>query len=74
MNTMEYEIQHFSNLVKQLRRDHGLTKKDMAHLLEISLYHYNKIERGELPPRMGVSVLFAIYDHFGVLPQDQLNI
>lgn len=51
-----------------LRRKHGLSKKQMAKRLGIGIGTLNALERGELPPRMGVSVLYAIHDSLGTAP------
>lgn len=54
-----------------LRQIYGLTKKRMSQILGISVYSLNKIEQGKLPPRLSVSVVFRIYEYFGVLPFSQ---
>lgn len=57
-----------SHNVAYLRKQHGLSKKEMAALLGIGIYSLNKIERGELPQRLCVDILFHIHKHFGVRP------
>ncbi len=57
--------------VTRLRKRHGLTKKEMAKTLGISVGTLNKIEKGELPPRMSVEIVFNIYQHFGIHPKNQ---
>lgn len=53
-----------------LRRHYGISKKKMASLLGIGLWSLNKIERGELPQRLSIEVLFTIRNQFGVLPSE----
>ena len=65
------ETKIFLYNVAWLRRKHGLSKKDMAKILGISTATRNKIEKGEMPPRMSVEIVFNIYEYFGVLPKNQ---
>ena len=46
-----------NNLVN-LRKKNGLSKKVMANVLNISIYALNKIERGELPEKLSVEIVF----------------
>lgn len=57
--------------VKWLREKHGLSKKEMAKILGISVGTLNKIEKSELPPRLSVDIVFNIYQHFGIHPKNQ---
>ncbi len=54
-----------------LRKEYGLSKKKMAKILGISAGTLNKIEKGELPPRLSVEIVFNIYNYFGILPKNQ---
>lgn len=49
---------------KALRRKSGLSQLDMVRSHEFSLSHYQKIERGDLDPRL--STLKRLADAFGV--------
>lgn len=65
------EIQIFMQNVAWLRKKNGLTKKEMAEILGISVFSLNKIEKGVFPPRVSVEVVFRIYDRFRVNPVGQ---
>ena len=56
-----------------LRKHHRISKKQMAKLLGIGLWSLNKIEKGKLPPRLGINIVFAIQKHFGIHPTVQLS-
>ena len=57
-----------------LRRENGLTQKQMAEKLKISVYAVQKIERGAVPKRLGAYVLVNIYHTFGVRSEKMLNL
>ena len=59
----------FYNIV-WLRKHYGLSKKEMAHKLHIGLWTLNKIERGELPPRLSCDVVFSAHRNFGIRCSD----
>ena len=48
-----------------LRRYHRISKKRMAKLLGIGVGSLNRLERGELPPRVPVDAVFNLHDQFG---------
>ena len=56
-----------------LRKQYGLSKKEMAKKLEISVWMLNKIEKGELPVSLKIDILFCIYREFGVFMSDLLS-
>ena len=58
----------FSQQIKLIRTENKLTQKEMAKKLRISVSTLSKIERGILPPRLSCSILFQIYNQFGVHP------
>ncbi len=62
------EQQIFCRNILLLRKSHGLSKKEMSQILGISICSLNKIEQGELPPRLSVSVVFQLYKFFGISP------
>lgn len=68
------ELENIIYNIKWLRKHYGLSKKEMAELLNISIYSINKLEKGILPPRLKVDVIFAVWKHFGVSPTEQLKI
>lgn len=47
------DIEIFCENFRYLRRSRGLTQKQMARLLQISVGYVRRLERGEMPPRMG---------------------
>ena len=57
----------------QLRQRLGLSKKEMAACLKISLYSLNRLEAGEIPPRVTVELLWELWDRFGVSPGAMLE-
>ena len=64
------DIQIFCENVKSIRRSNHLTQKEMAAILGIGVHSLSRLEKGEMPRRMGVKVLFNIHKHFGILPKD----
>ena len=67
------QLDNFLYNISWLRKHNGLSKKKMAEILEISVSTLNKIENGELPPRLGVGVVFNLHRHFGIIPKDQVG-
>ena len=57
-----------------LRKHYGLSKKEMAKKLEISVWMLNKIEKGELPPSLKIDVLFNIYKEFGIFMSEVISV
>lgn len=73
MRTGEQEWGEFAKRLTLLRKQNGLSQKEMAKILEISVSTLSKIERGELSPCLSVEILFHIHDHFGIPPHKQLE-
>jgi len=67
----DFEILFYN--ITWLRKHHGLSKKRMAKMLGIGLWSLNKIEKGELPPKLGIDIVFAVQKHFGIHPTTQLS-
>ena len=63
----------FTHNIRWLRKKHGLSKRKMAELLGIGLWSLNRLERGQIPPRMTIEILFAVQKHFGISPAAQLE-
>ena len=59
--------------IQRLRRRTGLSQKDMAALLQISIYSLRRLENGQLPPRLGINFLFSISRHFKMTPARLLS-
>lgn len=49
------EIDIFLKNISYLRKHNKLSKRKMAEILGIGVKSLNKIENGELPPRIGVN-------------------
>lgn len=62
------EIENFLHNIIYLRRQNGLSKQEMARKLGISLHSLNQIEAGIMPPRLKISIVYAVYRHFGIRP------
>ena len=71
-----YNMKILANNIMLLRQKYGLSKAETANILKISVSSLTKIEKGIIPPRLKVDILFYIRDHFGIpikeifLPQD----
>ena len=63
----------FHNIV-QLRKNRGLSKKQMSNLLGIGLWSLNKLEKGEIPPKMDVNIIFKISKHFHISPAELFSV
>ena len=66
-------IDTFLHNIAWLRKQHGLSKTEMAKRLEIGLWSMNKIEKGELPPRLHCDIIFAVHRNFGISCADLLE-
>ena len=62
------ELQILCKNIRYLREKHNLSRKEMAGRLHIGVGSLKKMEEGEVPPRMGVEILFHIYRCFGIKP------
>lgn len=62
------EIQVLSENIKLLRSVLGLSKKEMAQKIRISVAGLYKLERGVIPPRLPCDFLIYIHWEFGVTP------
>lgn len=56
-----------------LRRQHGYSKKRMAKILGIGIRTLDRLERGEMPPRLGTNILAAVHAYFGITPSRQFT-
>ena len=65
----EEEIRNFIDNVILIRKKSGLSKADMARILNIKLDSVDKIEAGELSDDVSVEVIFRIYNYFGISPR-----
>jgi len=67
------EINNFINNIAYLRKKNGLSKKEMANVLNISVYVLNKIEKGELPKKLSVEIVFNLQKYFKISPEKQFK-
>ncbi len=65
-STNKNELDNVLDNIKWLRRNNNISKKQMAKILGIGLKTLNKIEDGEMPPRLGAGILCNISKHFGI--------
>ncbi|MBQ7827102.1 MAG: helix-turn-helix transcriptional regulator [Clostridia bacterium] len=56
--------------MKLVRTAMGLSKKEMANRIRISIYSLNKLESGIIPPRLCIDFLVYIHWEFGILPSE----
>ena len=66
-------IDIFLHNIVWLRKHYGLSKNEMAKRLGIGLWSLNKIEKGELPPRLHCDIIFTVYHVFGIPYADLLD-
>ena len=67
------ELEVFMKNIVWLRKKNGLTKKEMAEVLGISVHSLNKIEKGVFPPRTPVEIVVRIHSRFGILPSQMIT-
>lgn len=68
VTTRDETMKYLSYNIIYLRKKHKVSKKEMAEILGTGIKTLNNIEKGVLPPRLNVRVLFRIYDCFGISP------
>ena len=64
------EFENFLYNIVYLRKTNNLSKKEMAGILGISIYSLNMLEKGIIPTRLGVEIIFKIQQHFSVSAKD----
>ena len=62
----------FCRNMKALRRGHGYSKKKMAEVCGVSVATITKVEAEILPPRLRVTIVFRVSDHFALQPRQLL--
>ena len=67
------EIQTLCENIKLLRTMLGLSKKEMAQRIKISVASLNKLESGILPPRLCYDLIIYINREFGILPSQMFK-
>lgn len=63
----------FCENIRYLRKIYGLSQKEMARRLNISVYMLRLIEKRVLSPRLSYKVLYTIEDVFGLSPSAVLE-
>ncbi len=66
--TTETEFQIFCENIRRLRKQYALSKKEMAKRLGIGMRSLEKIERGDIPVRLGCQIIFNASRCFGIRP------
>ena len=56
----------FIENVKWLRYKHSLSEKEMSKILGVSVLTLRRIENGEFPERLSITVIFRIQKYFKV--------
>lgn len=64
----EEETKRFCENIKELRKVNGLSQKEMAQKLDISVKSLSMLEKGTIPPRLSMSIVIKIHKSFGVKP------
>ena len=64
------ELDIFCRNFSYLRIISGLTQKEMAEKLGVSVYSVKTIEHGRVPGTVRAKILLAIFISFGVSPSD----
>ena len=59
--------------ITTLRSHYGYSKKHMAKLLGIGIETLNKIEKGIIPPRLGIDIVFTVCKQFHIRPSMLLS-
>ena len=67
------DIQIFCDNIRLLRAVLGLSKKEMARKIHISVASLNKLESGILPPRLCCDLIIYINWEFGILPSQMFK-
>jgi len=56
----------FIENVKWLRSKYSLTEREMSKILGVSVMTLRRIENGEFPERLSITVIFRIQKYFNV--------
>ena len=59
-------LKAFCRNVHRLRKEHGLSQKEMARIMGIGVGSLRKVEQGTVPPRMDILVLRNLTLHFSI--------
>ncbi len=67
------EVKILCENVKLIRTTLGLSKKEMANRIRISMYSLKKLESGVIPPRLCIDFLVYINWEFAILPSQMFK-
>ena len=67
------DLEILSHNLLWLRKEHGYSQKNMAVILKIGVGSLRALERGRVPPRVTVDILFEIQTHFQIAPSVMLS-
>lgn len=56
-----------------MREKLGVSMKEIAGILEITVEQLEAMERGVLLPEVDVGILYCIYDKFGIWPSQMFR-
>lgn len=71
--TTKEQLKNVCCNVRFLRARHGLSRSAMAKRIRVSLKTLDSLESGVYPDRCGISLLFYIYQSFGISPKENLT-
>lgn len=66
MKTSNDELQILCSNVMELRKKHGLSQRAMAKVMGISPQTLAVIEKGMIPPHLGVKAVFQLAAYFKI--------
>ena len=67
---MPTEFQNFCRNVFLLRKYAGMSQKELAAILHISVNTLRKLESGTIPQRINIEVIFILASTFHIPPAD----
>lgn len=72
-NQMDRELEILASNIVWLRKKNRLAKNRMAHILGIGVGSLIQLEKGVIPQRLSVDVIFAIEKYFHIHPAKLLS-
>ncbi|MBE6567918.1 MAG: helix-turn-helix transcriptional regulator [Ruminococcaceae bacterium] len=60
----------FCKNIRTLRTSHGLSEREMAKTLRVSVKTLTQLENGILPPHVSASIILHLSKKFGIPPKD----
>ena len=56
----------FIHNVSSIRKKYGLTQKEMAKIMHISISSLSRLEKGMIPKKMMLEAVFCLSDYFNI--------